>query len=355
MEHYAGIDVSVESSSLCVIDRDGAIVLERSVASDPEVIAEALKPFRKTLRRLGHETGSLAPWLHKGLCAEGLPVVCMEAAHTRAALAAMRNKTDRNDARGLAQILRTGWFRPVHIKSDEAYRLRLLLTARRNLKRKFLDIENAIRHSLKAFGIRLGAVARGRFEAAVRDLLSDDPLLAGLVDGLLRARAVLWTEYCRLHKLAVRIVGSDPVMRRFTGVPGVGPVSALTFRAAVDDPNRFAKSRTVGAHFGLTPRRWQSGTTVDYGGRISKKGDGDVRTTLYEAAHVLLTLKRGKDPLKSWGRKIARRRGHKAACCAVARKLAVILHAMWRDGTDYGAPRSAAGGASVPAMIAPKG
>ena len=355
MEHYAGIDVSVERSSLCVIDGAGGIVLEATVDTEPQAIAAALEPFAGSLKRLGHETGALAPWLHKTLRAEGLPVVCMEAAHTRAALASMRNKTDKNDARGLAQILRTGWFRPVYIKSEEAYRMRLLLTARRNLKRKFLDIENAIRHSLKAFGIKLGRVARGRFETAVRDILSDDAMLTGLVDGLLRARAVLWTEYCRLHKLLVRIVGRDPLMRRFAGVPGVGPVTALAFRAAVDDPHRFAKSRTVGAHFGLTPRRWQSGTTIDYGGRISKKGDGEVRTTLYEAAHVLLTLKRGKDPLKSWGQKIARRRGHKAACCAVARKLAVILHAMWRDGTDYGAPLSAAGGASASAMIAAKG
>lgn len=355
MDHYAGIDVSVEHSSLCVIDDKGAIILETTVETEPEAIAKALEPFGKSLRRVGHETGSLAPWLHKTLRAEGLPVVCMEAAHTRAALASMRNKTDKNDARGLAQILRTGWFQPVYIKSDEAYRMRLLLTARRNLKRKFLDIENAIRHSLKAFGIKLGAVSRSRFEAAVRDHLSDDPMLTGLVDGLLRARSVLWAEYGKLHKMVVRIVGRDPLMRRFAGVPGVGPVTALSFRAAVDYPHRFQKSRTVGAHFGLTPRRWQSGTTIDYGGHISKKGDGEVRTALYEAAHVLLTLKRGKDPLKSWGQKIAKRRGHKAACCAVGRKLAVILHAMWRDGTDYGAPLTAAAPAPARAMIAQKG
>jgi len=355
MDHYAGIDVSVEHSSLCVIDDKGAIILETTVETEPEAIAKALEPFGKSLRRVGHETGSLAPWLHKTLRAEGLPVVCMEAAHTRAALASMRNKTDKNDARGLAQILRTGWFQPVYIKSDEAYRMRLLLTARRNLKRKFLDIENAIRHSLKAFGIKLGAVSRSRFETAVRAHLSDDPMLTGLVDGLLRARSVLWAEYGKLHKLVVRIVGRDPLMRRFACVPGVGPVTALSFRAAVDDPHRFQKSRTVGAHFGLTPRRWQSGTTIDYGGHISKKGDGEVRTTLYEAAHVLLTLKRGKDPLKSWGLKIAKRRGHKAACCAVGRKLAVILHAMWRDGTDYGTPLTVAAPTPARAMIARKG
>jgi transposase len=214
--------------------------------------------------------------------------------------------------------------------------MRLLLTARRNLKRKFLDITNTIRHSLKAFGIKLGQVSRGGFEEKVRDHLSDDLLLGDMVDSLLRARSALWDEYCRMHNLVVRIVGCDPLMRRFSGVPGVGPVTALSFRAAVDDPHRFQKSRTVGAHFGLTPRRWQSGTSIDFGGRISRKGDGEVRTTLYEAASVLLTLKRGKDPIKSWGLKIVKKRGHKVACCAVARKLAVTLHAMWRDGTEYG-------------------
>lgn len=219
--------------------------------------------------------------------------------------------------------------------------MRLLLTARRNLKRKFLDIENEVRHSLKAFGIKLGHVSRKKFEDKVREILSDDPIMKGLVDGLLTARAVLWAEYCKLHKLVVQIVGRDELMRRFTGVPGVGPITAMSFRAAVDDPNRFQKSRIAGAHFGLTPRRYQSGATIDYGGHISKMGDENVRAALYEAANVLLTLKRGKDPIKSWGQKIAKKRGHKAACCTVARKFAVILHAMWRDGTDYGVPKHA--------------
>ena len=339
MDYYVGIDVSVEQSSVCVIDEKGDIVLETTVDTHPDVIADALEPYADSLKRVGQETGALSPWIHKGLRAHGLPIVCMEAGHTRAALKSMRNKTDKNDARGLAQILRTGWFQPDYIKSDEAYRMRLLLTARRNLKRKFLDIENAVRHSLKAFGIKLGRVSRKDFEQKVREYLRDDPIMIGMVDGLLTARAVLRTEYLKLHNLIVRIVGRDPLMRRFTGVPGVGPITAMSFRAAVDDPNRFQKSRTVGAHFGLTPRRYQSGTSVDYGGHISKMGDENMRAVLYEAANVLLTLKRGSDPIKTWGRKIAKRRGHKAACCAVARKLAIVLHAMWRDGTDYGAPK----------------
>lgn len=149
-------------------------------------------PYRKSLAKLDHETGSLAPWLHKQLTALGWPIVCLEAAHARAALSSMRNKTDRNDARGLAQILRTGWYRSDHIKSDASYRLGLLLTARRNIKRKFLDVENTVRHSLKAFGIKRSTVSRGSFEAKVREHLQDDPVLTGLVDGLLVVRAALW-------------------------------------------------------------------------------------------------------------------------------------------------------------------
>jgi transposase len=335
MHYFAGLDVAIKSSSLCVVDETGTIVLETSVATTPEAIAETLAPYRKTLAKLGHETGSLAPWLHKELAALGWPIVCLEAAHARAALSSMRNKTDRNDARGLAHILRTGWYRSVHIKSDASYRLRLLLTARRNIKRKFLDIENTIRHSLKAFGIKLNMVSRGGFEAKVRGALADDPVLTGLVDSLLSVRRALWQEYCKLHKLLIRVVGREEVCRRFTRVPGVGPVTALTYYASVDDPARFAKSRTVGAHFGLTPKRWQSGTSIDQPGHISKKGDGEVRTALFEAANALLTLTRKGSPLKSWGQKIAKKRGHRAACIAVARKLAIILHAMWRDGTEF--------------------
>lgn len=335
MRYFAGLDVAMTSSALCIVDETGTIVLETSVETTPEAIAEALKPYCQSLVKLGHETGSLAPWLHKELTALGWPIVCLEAAHARAALSSMRNKTDRNDARGLAQILRTGWYRSVHIKSDASYRLRLLLTARRNIKRKFLDIENTIRHSLKAFGIKLNTVSRSRFEAKVREHLEDDPVLTGLVDSLLLVRSALWQQYCKLHKLLIQVVGREEVCRRFTRVPGVGPVAALSFFASVDDPARFRKSRTVGAHFGLTPKRWQSGSSIDQPGHISKKGDGEVRTALFEAANALLTLTRKPSPLKSWGQKIAKKRGHRAACVAVARKLAIILHAMWRDGTEF--------------------
>lgn len=334
-EHFAGLDVSVETTAVCVVDAAGEPVWRGEVATDPEAIALALAPWAASLRRVGHEAGSLSPWLQPGLRALGLPAVCLETRHVRAAMSAQRNKTDAADALGLAHILRTGWYREAHVKSEGAYRVRLLLVQRRNLKRKVLDLENAIRHSLKAFGIRLGGVSRGRFEAAVRQACADDPLTAELMEAMLAARAACWTQYLKLHDLAVRLVARDPLCRRFMQVPGVGPVCALSFAAAIDDPARFRRSRDVAAYFGLTSRRWQSGSSIDVQGRISKRGDADVRRALYEAASALLTRYKGQAALKTWGEKLARTKGQRKAAVAVARKLAVILHAMWKTGTDY--------------------
>ena len=335
MEYFAGLDVAMEETSICVIDREGRVELATSVATDPDAIFEALRAYLPKLRRVGHEAGSLSPWLQVELKQRGLPAICLEAWNVRAALSAMRNKTDKADACGVAHIVRTGWFREVHIKSEESYRLRLLLTQRRNLKRKFLDIENSIRHSIKTFGLRLGKVSRGEFEARVRALVAGDALIAGLTDCMLRARAALWQEYQRLHNVVVAIVRRDELCRRFMRIPGVGPISALAFKTAVDNPHRFRRSKTVGAYLGLTSRRWQSGTSVDVRGRISKAGDGEVRHPLYEAANIMLTRYRGFSSLRAWGLKIAKKHGHKKACVAVARRLAVIMHAMWRDGTEF--------------------
>ncbi|BAV48102.1 transposase IS116/IS110/IS902 family protein [Mesorhizobium loti] len=209
------------------------------------------------------------------------------------------------------------------------------LTHRRNLKAKFLDLKNAIRHSLKAFGIRLGKVGRGAFDKAVRTVVAEDPLSSELMDAMLSARAALWRQYCRLHDLVVKMVARSELCRRFMAIPGVGPVTALSFMTAIDDPSRFRRSRDVAAYFGLTSRRWQSGTSIDVQGRISKAGDADVRRSLYEAASGLMTRFKGSDKVKNWGQAIAKRSCHRKACVAVARKLAVIMHAIWTDGTFY--------------------
>lgn len=335
-EYFAGLDVATVESALCVVDGAGEIVLETKVPSEPAAIAAALTPFAGSVRRIGHEAGALSPWLQRELKAMGWPIHCLETVHVKAALKAQRNKTDRNDARGLAQMMRTGWFKSVHVKSEASYRLRLLISNRRNLKRKFLDLENAVRHSLKAFGVKIEAgCGRLSFEAKVRDEVAYDPVLTGLCDAMLRARAVLWAEYTKLHKLVVQVTLQDEVCQRFMAIPGVGPVTALAFKSAVDDPTRFKKSRNVGAHFGLTPKREQSGTSIDREGAISRAGDGEVRTLLYEAASALLTRSRVPCSIRSWGQKIARRAGHRKAVVAVARRLSVVMLAMWRDGTFF--------------------
>ncbi|MBH5392259.1 IS110 family transposase [Bradyrhizobium diversitatis] len=335
MEFFCGLDVGMDETAICVVDDKGKVALEVAVVTDPDAIKAALTPYLGRLRRLGHEAGSLSPWLHPELLKLGLPAVCLETFHVRAALKAQRNKTDRTDALGLAHLMRTGWFRKAHIKSAACYRLRLLLTHRRNLKRKFVDLENAIRHSLKVFGIRLSHVGRGGFAQAVREAVAGDALVSELIDAMLNARAALWKEYCRLHDLVVKLVAGHELCRRFMQIPGVGPVAALSFMTAVDDPSRFKRSRDVAAYFGLTSRRWQSGTSIDVQGRISKAGDADVRRALYEAASALLTRFKRKDKVKSWGLAIAKRTSHRKATVAVARKLAVIMHAMWVDGTFY--------------------
>lgn len=335
MEYFCGLDVAMDETAVCVVNDKGEVLLQTVALTDPEALLAALKPYLPRLRRVGHEAGSLSPWLHPELLRVGLPAICLETVHVRAAMSAQRNKTDKADALGIAHLMRTGWFRRAHIKSEDCYRTRLLLTHRRNLKCKFVDLENAIRHSLKAFGIRLGGISRGRFDAAVREAVADDRLTAELMDAMLTARAALWKEYCRLHDLVVRFVARDELARRFMAIPGVGPVTALSFIASVEDPSRFRRSRDVAAYFGLTSRRWQSGTSIDRQGRISKAGDPDMRRALYEAASALMTRFRGKDKLRTWGQALAKRGPHRKAVVAVARKMAVIMHAMWSDGSFY--------------------
>jgi transposase len=344
MEHFAGLDVSMEETAVCVVDREGEVCLRTSVVTDPEAIAAALMPFARTLKRAGHEAGSLAPWLQDGLLAHGVPAVCLETRHVRAALGAQRNKTDATDALGLAHIVRTGWFKAAHTKDAATYRVRLLLTQRRNLKRKFLDLENTIRHSLKVFGVRLHKVGRGGFARAVRAACAGDALTAELMEIMLRAREALWSEYLKLHELVVRMAARSEVCRRFMRIPGVGPVTALSYLAAVEDPARFHRARNVAAYFGLTGRRWQSGASIDVRGGISKAGDPDVRRCLFAAAHILLTRYAGRSALKAWGLKLEKTKSHHKAAVAVARKLAVIMLAMWRDGTEYMAEAGAAPG-----------
>ncbi|MBV5269279.1 MAG: IS110 family transposase [Afipia sp.] len=334
MDYYAGIDVSLEQSSVCVVDGNGKIVLEVKVESRPEALVAFFLGLNLALTRIGLEAGPLSQWLHAGMVAGGFEVVLLETRHVKAALSAMTVKTDRKDARGIAQLLRMGWYRPVHCKSPPSQDIRALLAGRKLLLGKVIDVELSIRGLLRGFGLKMGPVSTGRFTARVRELAAGQPMLEQVTDAMLRARDALRTEVNTLHRQVLTIVRADEVCRRLMTAPGVGALTALTFKTAVDDPARFTSSKAVGAHFGLTPKKYQSGET-DITGAISKVGDTMARTALYEAAQVMLVRTRGFSTLKRWAMDVAKRRGMKRATVALARKLATVLHRMWVDATDF--------------------
>jgi transposase len=340
MEHYAGIDVSLEQSSVCVVDASGRIVREAKVASEPEALIAWLAGLGLALTRIGLEAGPLSQWLYAGLAQAGLSVELLETRHVRDAFKAMPVKTDKKDARGIAQLLRLGWFRPVHCKSLPAQEVRAILTARKLLQAKLHDLEMSLRGILRGFGLKVGQTTPRSFEGRVRELVAGQPTLMVVAEALLSARAVLAREFQGLEKRVRAMARGDVRARLVMSTPGVGAIVALTYVAAIDDPGRFRSSKRVGAHFGLSPKKYQSGET-DVTGRISKIGDRAVRTALYEAANVILTRPVQGSGLKSWAARVAARAGMRKAKVALARKLAVILHRMLADGTRFVADRAA--------------
>ena len=334
MGYFAGLDMSLEETAICIVDGAGKIVREARAASEPEALVAFFNACGLAMERIGLEACSLVAWLHDGLTEAGLPAVCIEARQAKAALGAMPNKTDRNDARGLAQIMRTGWYRAVHVKTPSCRAWRALLTARRLVLNKRRDVENGIRALLRDAGLQLGTPSRCDFPARVRELTNGDPVLRVLAEPLLSVVTAMSQQADALTKQVLDEVKVEPTCRRLMSVPGVGPLTALAFRATLDRPDRFRRSRDVGAHLGLTPRRYQSGET-DVQGRISRCGDELARTALYEAAHSLLVRSSKWSALRAWGMAVAKRRGMARARVAVARKLAVILHRMWIDGSEF--------------------
>jgi transposase len=334
MEYYAGIDVSLEWSSVCIVNAKGDVMKEIKVKSDPEALVAFFRSLGFAVTRIGLEAGPLSQWLYAGLTQAGFETTLLETRHVKAALSAMTVKTDRQDARGIAQLLRMGWFRPVHAKSIGSQEIRALLVARKQLLGKLRDVELSIRGILRGFGLKVGQVTPRKFEQRIRELVDGQAMLVQITEAMLSARTTLQAEYSKLHKALLKIVRPDPVCRQFMTVPGVGAVVAITFKTAIDDPQRLKKSKAAGPLFGLTPKRYQSGETDVIGG-ISKVGDAMVRCVLYEAANVLLSRVTRFSSLKRWALDVAKRRGAKCAKVAVARKLAVILHRMWIDGTTF--------------------
>lgn len=334
MKHYAGLDVSLEETSVCVIDAEGRIVSERKVASEPEVIGQALSRWHGTLCRVGLEAGGLTPWLHPGLQAQGVPAVCIETRRMKAYAKASPVKTDRRDARLIAQAMRAGLYQAVHVKSAASHKLRLALTNRQKLLRQARELEGKIRGDLKLFGIKLGKVGSGGFARRVKEMLAEQPDLLALTQPLLEARARQLAEVRGFDRLLRRLCKEDPACRLFVTVPGVGVQTALAYRATLECPQRFARSSQVPPILGLTPRIDESGESSRHGA-ITKAGDGLLRSLLFEAANALLTRTRRWCALKRWGLEVAKRRGMNRARVAVARKLAIVLHRMWLDGTEF--------------------
>jgi transposase len=334
MDHFAGLDVSVKETSVCIVDDTGRIVREVKVMSEPEALLQVLGNPIYRFKRIGLEAGPMSQWLFSALAEAGLPAICVETRHMRAVLSAQINKTDRNDARGMARMMRAGLYRQVHVKTLRSQKLRMLLTHRKLLQSKAIAIENDLRGTLRNFGLKVGVVGTVKFEARIKKLVEHLPDLAELVEPLLMVRRTLREQIGILHRRLLAVVRNDEVCRRLMTVPGVGPVVALTYRATVDVPARFRNSKAVGAVFGLTPAKYQSGE-VDWDGRISRCGDEMMRVMLYEAAQIMLVRSAKWSWLKAWAMKIARHRGMKKAIVALARRLAVIMHRIWVDGTEF--------------------
>ena len=334
MELYVGMDVSLKETSICVVDGKGKIVSEGTVISEPAAIAKCIKATTASAKRIGLETGPTTTWLWHELRALGLPVICIDARHAKAALSLQINKSDRNDAYGVARIMQAGWYKEVRVKSLPCHEVRAVLNSRAQLVKAKRDLENQIRGLLKNHGLIMGKAGGNVFHHRAAELAGEQGLLREAIRPLLAVRETVRREIAGLTRKLLALARNNDESRRLMTVPGIGPMNALAFCAAIDEPSRFRRSRSVGAYFGLTPRRHASGE-VDWTGRISKYGDGLVRTYLFEAAGVLLTRVPRWCRLKAWGLRLAKRIGPKKARVAVARKLAVILHRMWRDGTDF--------------------
>src|SRR3954447_17273324 len=334
MKHYAGLDVSVEETSVCILGEAGRICREVKVTSHPEDLLRILQDPIWHFERIGLEAGQLSQWVFSGLAEAGLPVVCIETRHTKAILKAQVNKTDRNDARGIAQMMRVNLFRPVHVKTLTSQKRRVLLTARKLLQEKTIAFENDIRGLLRNFGLKVGVIGTAKFEQRIHELIQDMPDLAEIMEPLLDARRRLREHFSALHRKLLELARGDEVCRRLMSIPGVGPVVSLAFVATIDTPARFRTSQAVGPALGLTPVRSQSSNTERIG-RISLCGDALMPTLLFEAAQTMLRRTTRWSWLKAWAMKVAQRRGSGKALIALARRLAVMMHRMWRDGTEY--------------------
>ncbi|WP_143199962.1 IS110 family transposase [Bradyrhizobium sp. NAS80.1] len=319
MEHYVGLDVSLKLTAICIVDRTGKIQREGVVRSDPEAIAAFVISNAPHVVRIGLEAGATSTWLWTELNKLGLPVICIDARHAKAVLKMQINKSDRNDAVGIARIMQCGWYKEVRVKDLDSHAVKALLVSRALLVKIKRDLENQVRGLLKNLGLVIGPAKMNTFALRAEELIEERPELAVAVTPLLTARVAIEQQIADLDRRVMKLARNNVQVRQFMTAPGIGPVTALCFLATIDDPSRFKRSRSVGAYVGLTTRRCASGE-IDWTGRISKCGDKMLRGYLYEAANVLLTRVAKWSPLKAWGIRLAKRSGLRKAKVAVARK-----------------------------------
>ena len=335
MSIYAGLDVSDKTTHVCIVDTDGAVLKRDVVASDPDALAKWLNKHCPDLERVVLETGPLSTFLYHGLAEREVPVACICARHAKGVLSARVNKSDVHDAEGLAQLARTGWFKRVHMKASATHIDRAALRIRAQLITTRVAMANQLRGLLKLFGLRMGKVTTsGKRSERLAALFRQRPDLADLFAPLIAGIEVMEEQLRASNRLLEGRAAADPVCVRLMSVPGVGPITALTYTASVEDPHRFARSEDVGAYAGLAPRRSQSGDR-DVLGHISKAGDPMLRRSLYEAANIMLSRVKRPFALQQWGQNLAEIKGNKRAKIAVARKLAVLLHSLWLNETEF--------------------
>ena len=330
MGEYIGLDVSLKETAIS-IRREGKRVWRGKCPSDPRLLAETIRRHAPAAKRVVFETGPLSVWFFHALTEEGMPAICIDARHAKAALDMAPNKTDANDADGLAQLAEVGFFREVRVKGYESMLSRTLIAARTRLVRMTTELSNQIRGLMKTFGLLVPSGKGGKFDEHVRRLLMGEEALARVILPVLEAWQGLRLRAAELGRQLVANARQSDACHLLMSIPGVGAITASAFAAAVEDPGNFKSSRSVGAWFGLTTRRYQSGE-VDYDGHISRRGDAHMRGLLYEAATVILTRTHAESDLRAWGLKLRERLGFKRAAIAVARKLAVIMHAMLKSG-----------------------
>lgn len=338
MRHYIGLDVSMKETSICVIDEKGKTVAVRSVVTEPKEIVSYLLSLNLSIELAGLESGSLSHWLTEELMKEGLPVKCIDARHCSAFLSMRINKTDRNDAQGIAEVMRCGVFREVQIKSRGIREMSSLITSRRQLINQRCQMLMSIRGILKPFGIRLGSISKTRAGIVkMMDHISKqeiDQSVLFAIQSLAHAVQAVIEGIDNLDRKINECIREEPQAQLLMTIPGVGPITALKYLVEIGDPKRFKQSRSVGAYVGLTPKQYASGETQRQG-KISKCGSKDLRSLLVEAANALMTKAKSWSKLKAWGLRLMRKKGQKKAKIAVARKLAVIMHQMLKTGKTF--------------------